>query len=427
MQAFRKMWAGAAALLFTVAMTVGSTPLPARASLFQPAVVSANPDDNTPHIVLGTSFQTVYAYAQIGSTMYAGGRFAQVQNPAGTITYSRQNFVAFNAATGAVSSFVLSFDGIVQTLVPSADKKALYIGGSFKKVDGISRKAIVKYDLVNRRIDPTFNAPTAGGTVADAELVNGRLIVAGTLSKYLLALNPTTGADTGYIKANIAGVTNTGDITKVRRFATNPAGTRLVATGNFATIDGQPRKWAFELSLGSTTSALNTWHAARLDVPCASKTPLNIAQDVEFSPDGTYFVIVTTGGPSGDGGLCDAAGRYRTADIAATAGAAWVNFTGGDSLYSVAVTGAAVYVGGHPRWLDNPLGDDSKGPGAVDRYGIGAIDPVTGKANDWNPTKTRNHGTETLYATSAGLWVGSDGEYFANEHHPGIAFCPLPK
>ena len=33
----------------------------------------------------------------------------------------------------------------------------------------------------------------------------------------------------------------------------------------------------------------------------------------------------------------------------------WINYTGGDSLKSVGVTSAAVYVQGHSRWLDNPV------------------------------------------------------------------------
>ena len=57
--------------------------------------------------------------------------------------------------------------------------------------------------------------------------------------------------------------------------------------------------------------------------------------------------------------------RFETANVSSTAQPTWINWTGGDTLYSVAVTGPAVYVGGHQRWLDNPLGHDSAGPGAV--------------------------------------------------------------
>jgi len=427
MKSVSKILMSAIASLGLCALMLASTPMAAQASIAQSKVVLENPADNTPHIVLDAPGKTVFAFAQIGSTMFVGGNFTQVQDPKRTKFYPRQNFFVFNAPTGVVSTLTLSFDNTVETLVPSSDGKAIFIGGDFKHVNGVARPSIVKYDLVTRQIDPTFYATsTLSGIVDDAKLVNGRLIVAGTMPGALLSLSPTTGKNTGYINVGIAGVMNTGDVTKVLRLAVNPAGTRLVAVGNFATVGGHVRKWAFELSLGAT-AVLNAWHPARLDQPCSSATSLNIAQNVDFSPDGTYFVIVSTGGPSGVDGLCDAAARYETTNVSGIAKDTWINFTGGDSLYAVAVTGAAVYVGGHARWLDNPLGDNSKGPGAVDRPGIGAIDPVTGKANSWNPTKTRNHGVQKFYATSSGLWTGSDGQYFNNEYHAGIAFSPLPK
>ena len=126
-------------------------------------------------------------------------------------------------------------------------------------------------------------------------------------------------------------------------------------------------------------------------------------------------MIVATGGDVPEG-ICDAAARFETANVSSTVEPTWINMTNGDSLFSVAVTGPAVYVGGHQRWLDN---------GAVSRPGIGAIDPVTGMALAWNPTKSRNHGTVVLYATPEGLWVGSDGERFGGEDHAGIGFAPL--
>ena len=105
-------------------------------------------------------------------------------------------------------------------------------------------------------------------------------------------------------------------------------------------------------------------------------------------------------------------------------GPSWINYTGGDTLHSVAVTGAAVYVQGHQRWLDNPFGRNEAGPGAVSREGIGAINPNDGKALSWNPGKTREVGGKDLYATASGLWVGSDGSRFSGEYRSGIAFCP---
>ena len=99
-----------AAACAVVAMAVGSM-LPVQASISHPAVVSENPADTTPHIVFDAPSQDVRAYAQVGRTMYAGGRFNQVQDWARTTTYARQNFVAFDRETGVVSPLDLAFNG----------------------------------------------------------------------------------------------------------------------------------------------------------------------------------------------------------------------------------------------------------------------------------------------------------------------------
>lgn len=412
----------AAALVLGMVALVTLSTLPAQAALSQPAVVSDNPADVTPHLVLDSTSYSVYDFAQVGNTVYAGGRFQQVQDWARTTTYSRQNFVAFDNQTGEVSPLQLQFDGMVTSL--AATETALYVGGAFARVNGVTRRGIMKYDLVNNRIDPTF-APTGMRTVSDIVIANGVVIAAGNFTKKIMALDPVTGADTGRINITVAGVVWTGDETRVQYIAVSPDGTRLVATGNFATVNGQSRKQAFMLNLGATAT-LSTWHAPRFDVNCAASGARDVsAQGVDFSPDGSYFVVVATGGPTGTNGICDAAARFETAKVSSTVAPTWINWTGGDTLYSVAVTGPAVYVGGHQRWLDNPYGRDSAGAGAVERPGIGAIDPVTGKALPWNPTKSRFHGTMALMATPQGLWVGSDGTMFGREEHAGIGFAPL--
>ena len=113
--------------------------------------------------------------------------------------------------------------------------------------------------------------------------------------------------------------------------------------------------------------------------------------------------------------VCDAAAAVRDRAPNPTR-PTWINYTGGDTLHSVVVTGAAVYVQGHPRWLNNPYGLETPGPGAVERKGIAAINPSTGLASSWNPGKTRGIGGMDLYATPQGLWVPSDTEQIGGEN-----------
>ena len=145
---------------------------------------------------------------------------------------------------------------------------------------------------------------------------------------------------------------------------------------------------------------------------------------VDFSPDGSYFVVVTSGRLAGAQRMCDTAARFNMAGAGAH-NPGWVNHTGGNSLLSVAVTGPAVYVGGHQQWVDNPYGDKSAGPGAVSRPGIAALDPVTGHALAWNPTRSRGEGTRALVACSAGLLIGSDTDRLGHEYHGRIGMFPL--
>jgi len=124
--------------------------------------------------------------------------------------------------------------------------------------------------------------------------------------------------------------------------------------------------------------------------------------------------------------VCDAAARF---DMDDDSHPAWINYTGGDSVWATAVTGAAVYVQGHFQWLDNPNGFASSCPAGevcARRTGIGAIDPQTGLALPWNPRKPAQLGGKDFLATSEGLWIGSDSTMVQGEYHRGIAFMPLP-
>jgi hypothetical protein len=405
-------------------------PSGASAAISQGAIVSANPVNFTPNVeddgVVKNA--SVYAIAQSGDTMFVGGSFHKVTNSSRTVTYTRSNLLAFSASTGAVAPLATAFDGAVWALL--ANGSSLYVGGSFRNVNGVAHRGLVKLDASTGAVDQTFKPVIKWGSVTEIRLVGGRLLIGGTFPKRLAALDPTTGADTGYLALGITGsIASNAGTTRVYRFAVNPAGDRLVAVGNFTSVAGQPRRQAFMLRLGATAT-LSAWHPHALDLQCSADDIPVYLRDVDFSPDGSYFVFASSGyiPKNGDVGtaVCDAASRWETGDESATAHPTWINYTGGDTLHAVAATGATVYVQGHQRWMDNPFGADSAGAGAVSRPGIAALDTVTGKALSWNPTKTRGIGGKDFLATSTGLWVGSDGNRFANEFRASIAFCPLP-
>ena len=422
----------AAVTAVTTAATVLSGP-PSQASPAHREVVSATPSSSTPHAVDDAVVPNaaVNAFAQAGSTMYAGGKFHTVLNAPRSVEYVRDNLFSFDAGTGAVSKWRPDVDGEVRQVLHVAPY--LYVGGAFRNADGVASR-LVRYRVDTRepQIDPTWKPSGTAGVVTDLDYVDGRLIVAGSFKKRLIALDPETGRDTRYIALDIAGTVKADGAgpTAVHRFAVSPDGTKLVAIGNFATVTGQARQRAFMAHLGSASASLAPWYYEHLANACRAKAQAAQLRDVDFDPTGSYFVIVATGYiPATNAGigrdLCDAAARFETS-VADPYRPTWFNYTGGDTLHSVAVTGAAVYVGGHQRWADNPFGKNTAGPGAVPRMGVAALDPASGDALDWNPGKTRGVGTKVIYATPAGVWFGSDGRRFAGKIHDSIAFTPLP-
>jgi hypothetical protein len=410
------IWLGLAA--------VATVPNVAAASPALGVVVSANPANHTPNVASGA----VYKFVQVGGAMYAGGAFGSVSTAPGVSpggTFTRNNLVAFNPATGVIASFAPNVAGEVWAL--ATDGTSLYVGGTFATVNGVARRGLAKLNRFTGAVDTAFNAGLGSGRVTDAAVVGGRLLVAGTFPGKLRALNLASGANTGYINVGISGsVADNAGPTEVYRFAVNPAGTRLVGVGNFTTVGGQTRWRAFMLTLGATVT-VNPWWYPPLQNMCQADSLSDYVKDVDFSPDGSWFAVVATGFVPQAGGigrdLCDATARFET-NVANPVRPRWINYTGGDTLHSVAATDVAVYVQGHQRWLDNPQGRNSAGPGAVSRPGIGAINPTSGLALPWNPTKDRGVGGKDLYVTSQGLWVGSDTTHIGGETRARIALMP---
>jgi hypothetical protein len=187
------------------------------------------------------------------------------------------------------------------------------------------------------------------------------------------------------------------------------------------------------VDITSPTATPTGWYTDAYAPPCAPDFQAYLRQ-VKYSPDGSYFVVVSTGGTNAPEKLCDAAARFQTAGVGRH-DPVWTQHTGGNSLFAVAVTGSAVYVGGHELYLDNPQGHKIKnpgeppiftpGPGAVLRPGIGAVDPDTGRALAWNPTRTRGVGVRVFVAVPEGLLVGSDTDELGHEYHGRVGMFPL--
>ena len=200
-------------------------------------------------------------------------------------------------------------------------------------------------------------------------------------------------------------------------------------------INGQDR--AGVALIDTTTKQLLPWHSHLWEDNLEFVGGIQRAYGADIAPDDSYFVV--TSGSGGD--------RPPINDTAIA-----FNLTGGDdvqplwisrcfdSVYSVAITEKAVYLGGHFGWNESPTANDpwpgqadigygtgqglsayALGDQVVNREHIGAVDPVTGKAVEWSPGTNSYEGNKAMVATSRGLITGGDATTQGGENVGRIA------
>ncbi len=148
------------------------------------------------------------------------------------------------------------------------------------------------------------------------------------------------------------------------------------------------------------------------------------AYAMDISPDGTFFVV--TSGSGGDRPpINDTAVRLPIAG-ADNVTPDWVS-RAFDSVYSVAISEQAIYIGGHFSWIESQtsrdpwpgLDDQGYGTGqglsgyglgddVVRRDHVGAIDLALGKALEFNPGSNSFEGNKAMLVTPRGLITGGD-------------------
>jgi hypothetical protein len=395
----------------------------------QTALVSTTPAAWTPNVLDGV----VKTITQVGSEMVVGGTFTQVRPAGHSTVLARTDLFAFDAHTGVIdAAFVPSVDGEVDALA-AADDHSVFVGGAFTHVNGAAQHGLAKLDLRTGRSVGGFDTAVTGPGVTTLVLRRGRLFVGGSFTAVgstprvaLAAVDPTSGGVDPDL--NFSFVTTRKGVAKVARLDVTPDGAALVAVGNFTQVAGQDRAQIVLVDLTAHPARVANWETDAFKAACTQSFDTDM-RGVDIAPDGSYFVVVTTGAFH-KGSLCDAVSRWELGPSGSALAPTWVDFDGGDSFTGVAVTGAAIYVGGHNRWMNNPFPHGTSlnaqpGRGAVAREGIAALDPSNGLPFSWNPGRTRGEGAWALVATADGLWVGSDTTSFDGQYHARIAFCPL--
>ena len=424
----RSLLIGGSALVLTAGTLIGPAVASADVADHTTSVVSDDPADFTPDILDGE----VRSIIEVGNKMVVAGSFTQVKEKGQSQpTLTRTGVVAFDATTGAIDpAFNPTLDGEVNVVIPDTDGDSVYVGGTFKTVNGTINRKMTRLDLATGQITSGFLNPGFNAQVNDLRIVHDNVIAAGNFTDiwgtgrtYLSSLDPVTGRPNDFMAPAIS-VPRKGD-PNVYKIDATPDGSSVVAIGNFQIVDGQSRPQIAKFDTSGAQATLSDWRTPFYDVTKCHQAFWSYMRDLDIDPTGEFMVVTTTGAYGGAESPCDVEARFELDQTGQDIAPTWRSYTGGDTTYAVEVTDSTVYVGGHMRWMNNPWAGDRAGAGSVERPGIAALDPKTGVPYSWNPGRQpRGVGVFDILATDAGLWIGSDTDWVAGEQHRKLAFFP---
>jgi hypothetical protein len=418
------------AALAAMVLTVAVQPLVAGPAGSQSLVVSPLPINESPRILDGT----VYAIVEAGNKIIVGGTFTTVRDYNSTVQMTRRYIFAFDKVTGLIDPlFAPVVNGLVNSLVASPDGQWVYVGGAFTTVDGVTRSKLARLSVADGQADSLFKG-RADQNINDMALAGDALVIAGRFRKIdgvsrerLGAVDAVTGALLTWFDVPVTGQRDASTSPYVYELDVSPDGSRLAIVGDFLNVGGLAREQLALIDLTTRPVSVANWATSLYHSQCASAFTASYMRDVAFSPDSSFLVVGTTGAFFANT-LCDTATRWEVNQTGTLLTPTWVSVTGGDTVWHVTVTDAAVYAGGHQRWHNNPTpsprGNDD-GPGSVSRSGIAALDPLTGVPLSWNPGRDRGHAVEAFLATSDRLYVGSDTTHFDNRLRERLAVLPV--
>ena len=105
---------------------------------------------------------------------------------------------------------------------------------------------------------------------------------------------------------------------------------------------GQSRVQIAILDLSTTPATVSPWQTTLFPVFDAngpttwcSSSFSTYMRDIDIAPDGSYFVVVTTGAFRANR-LCDSINRFELTTTGPNQAPTWTDWTGGDASWSVA-------------------------------------------------------------------------------------------
>ncbi len=360
----------------------------------------------------------VLALAQVGNTMFVGGKFQNVQHGAGGAKTSQPWLAAFDVETGAwINTFRPSLDGAVWDLRASPDGK-LFVAGNFTSINGAPNTAgLAKIDPATGNpvsgwtafvSSPRYNTPRAHARALD---IQGNWLYLGGSFNTVTGGPSLTSRSTGGV-ARVSLTDGTPDATwkgyydnTVMDISASPDGTRVYVVGFFKNM--------------GTTSAFGTPRDAVAVVDAVSGAAIpGMKQYVPSAADPTRHYQQTIMEYQGSvflGGSEHDFQKYTRSDLSLVRGN--VTEHGGD-FQAVAAKDGVVYGSCHcyqGTYADTYSWPPTSNYGRVDNsLWTNAYDATTfDKIPDFDPQWGVNTGTgegiwELTFDSDGCLWAGGD-------------------
>lgn len=355
----------------------------------------------------------VRAFAQIGTRMFVGGNFAQVDQYAAASSTSQRYLAAFDVATGAFDpTFLPALDGKVNALA-ALPNGMLAVGGEFTQVNGVAQAGLVVLDPATGQQAAGFSVTLNPGTttlgVVTALDVSGSWLYVGGNFTHVAG----GGAGRAYAKraARVNAATGRPDYTWNPAFDGSPIFLEVSASGD-------------RVYVGGFMSTMNDGKnpAKRFAVVTAASPAAPVPGLKTWVPNNTSSFYQQTGTEVGNrfwlGGAEHSFFVYDTADFSLLRGAITRNDYGKGGDFQASVADGSVVYGSCHCSLSNTYGD-GRGwpmPPTFDAIGstrfIAAFDAQTGvQLNAFLPQmRTRAiRGPWALTMDNRGcLWQGGD-------------------